>query len=88
MWRCVNNIVGYCKDTPDFDKQTTQIRLTDGVEGFLTGGHCKLDYKTCGKFSVLSQTVPNTPIEAHCTPTKIQPKKAVKKQAPVQGSLF
>lgn len=45
MWRCVNNIYGYCTDEPEWEIAPKEI-ATGGV-GY---GKCKLDPKSCGKY--------------------------------------
>lgn len=52
MWRCLNDIWGYCKETPAFGRKPKEV----GIEGkVLAGGSCKLDFKSCGKYQSLPQ---------------------------------
>ena len=51
MWRCANDIFGYCSGEPKWSERCGER----GVGLFLAGGSCKLDPKTCGKFQTLTE---------------------------------
>jgi len=52
MWRCLNDVWGYCKDEPTCKRKPKEV----GIEGkIFTGGECKLDPKSCGRYLSLSQ---------------------------------
>ena len=67
MWRCTSNPLSYCKGEPDWDKMPMEIEKKDlqgNVVGKdLVGGTCKLDPKTCGRYSSSMGNYPH--IEGH-----------------------
>lgn len=52
MWRCLNDIFGYCKDEPIYKSKPKEIGIEGGVFAF---GTCKLDPRSCDKYQSLSQ---------------------------------
>ena len=100
MWRCANDsIFGLCSGEPDWDVQPTEIEKKDregNVVGFsMTGGSCKLDHKTCGKYTTRKkESYPETAGHyEHRVLKDMTNKKSTKKVAKVeadvkQGELF
>ncbi len=73
MWRCVNDIWGYCKEMPEWEKkaQVTHGAWDKRMEN-IVGGICKLDPRTCGHLATATEIIkPN--------PMKTNPVKAKKK---------
>lgn len=63
MWRCINDLFGYCKDVPDWTQKPTPLKLDTGKGVIETGsvafGKCRHRYKTCPHYltqTQLSQT--------------------------------
>ena len=60
-FRCLNSVFGYCSGEPEVEGELTERRsymsgATAG-ETYLAGGKCKLNPKTCGKFTGAIQPV-------------------------------
>ena len=51
MWRCTNDMWGYCSGEPEL----SEGYVTYGLGNVPIGGFCKLDLKTCGKFQTLAE---------------------------------
>jgi len=51
MWRCLNDVFGYCSGEPERDERHSVY----GEDRYSAGGSCKLDLKTCGKFQTLTE---------------------------------
>lgn len=72
MWRCVNDLFGYCSGEPDWSAAPKEVMLREGKTGSLVyglvGGRCKLDRLTCGRF-------------AGSVPPAILPKRKLKAKA-------
>lgn len=51
MWRCVNNLWGYCSGEPKWGKSAKLIESS----ATYFGGSCKLNPETCGKYQTLTQ---------------------------------
>ncbi len=57
QWRCLNDTFGYCSDKPEVDTSLNVVSPA-GIEPnsyFFSGGTCKLDHKTCGKYQTLTE---------------------------------
>lgn len=53
VYRCLNDVFGYCAGTPDSDDLRPDGRFTPGAR-------CKLDNKTCGLYRTASEKYPET----------------------------
>ncbi len=54
MWRCADNIVGYCKEEPDWDENVNWVTdIETGEPKYCYGGTCKKSHKNCGLYYVL-----------------------------------
>lgn len=58
MWKCSNDIFGYCNGEPEWAEQPI-VQETDGktISGVF-GGTCKLDKESCGRFQRFEQEYP------------------------------
>lgn len=55
MWRCVNNLMGYCKGEPDWGSHPAPLEGRNGASIPDFGGTCGGDYKTCRKYRTFTQ---------------------------------
>lgn len=59
MWRCLNDIFGYCEcePEPDIEPKEMTIILSGSTSRLTTpaGGHCALNPLTCGKYLTFSE---------------------------------
>ncbi len=92
MNKCVNDLFGYCSSTPDYDKQPQEVKLLKEAEGYLSGGHCKLDPHNCINYQLATKVIQPSTIESKFNPIVKEPK--VEKSTPktkkksTQISLF
>lgn len=57
MYRCTNDFMGYCSDTPVWKVKPKLQGNTVIGEGYEGGGTCKLSPETCGKYQRFSDQV-------------------------------
>lgn len=51
MWRCTNDMFGYCSGEPEWLREPQET----GASGYKASGSCSLDPKACGRYQTLSQ---------------------------------
>lgn len=51
-YRCANECFGYCSGTPEWNIDPRELD-----EGYIMGGHCKLDPNTCGKYQTFGESI-------------------------------
>jgi hypothetical protein len=63
MYRCINDVFGYCKTEPDWDKppETICVKKDDAGDiissGHVWGGTCKSSPINCPKFMTLTELI-------------------------------
>ena len=69
-WRCVQDKFGYCSGVPDWEEEPHIQCAGDGKPSVITGGKCKRDPKTCGKYQTLTQSlkVRDRRVKSHAKP--------------------
>ena len=86
MWRCLNDMFGYCSGEPE----AIEGKEVKSGDLNIVANTCKLDPTTCGKHQLFSEQVKVEQIESHYT-HQVVPKKAGEKQTktkePVQRTL-
>lgn len=61
MWRCVNDVFGYCHKEPDWVKKPDKLFDRSAPPGYRdvysAGGTCINDPKTCSYYMTLTQAL-------------------------------